>query len=96
MNFKILSALIAKYNIPKDVKFLSDSGWECDPTDMGKVYFCEKENTLIFTQSDGYKEDCSAHKYWKDPDYRLIYDERRVRVLNAKEGAFSPSLEEER
>lgn len=50
MTFEILSKLIDKYNIPKNVHLLSDSGWECDATEMCGVYYNEKQNVIIFTQ----------------------------------------------
>lgn len=50
MTFERLSKLIDKYNIPKNVHLLSDSGWECDATEMCGVYYNEKQNTIIFTQ----------------------------------------------
>lgn len=50
MTFSELSKLIKKYKIPKDVKLESDSGWECDATDMDGVYYCKKTNTIVFTQ----------------------------------------------
>ena len=51
MTFEKLSKLIDKYNIPKNVHLLSDSGWECDETEMCGVYYNEKENKIVFTQS---------------------------------------------
>ena len=50
MTFERLSNLINKYNIPKNVHLLSDSGWECDATEMCGVYYNEKQNVIIFTQ----------------------------------------------
>lgn len=49
MTFEKLNNLIDKYNIPKDVHLLSDSGWECCETEMCGVYYNEKENVIIFT-----------------------------------------------
>lgn len=50
MNFKQISDLIKKNNIPENVHFLSDSGWECGPSDMDVVYYNKLENTIVFTQ----------------------------------------------
>lgn len=50
MTFERLSNLINKYNIPKNVHLLSDSGWECDATEMCGVYYNEEQNVIIFTQ----------------------------------------------
>lgn len=53
MNFEKLNALIDKYNIPSNVRMMSDSGWECDATDMDGVYYNKEQNILVFTQGDG-------------------------------------------
>ena len=50
MTFERLSKLINKYNIPKNVHLLSDSGWECGATEMCGVYYNKKQNVIIFTQ----------------------------------------------
>lgn len=50
MTFEKLNNLINKYNIPKNVHLLSDSGWECNETEMCGVYYNKKENIIIFTQ----------------------------------------------
>lgn len=50
MTFEKLNNLINKYNIPKNVHLLSDSGWECDATEMCGVYYNEEQNVIIFTQ----------------------------------------------
>lgn len=53
MTFEKLNALIDKYNIPSNVRMMSDSGWECDATDMDGVYYNKEQNILVFTQGDG-------------------------------------------
>lgn len=50
MTFERLSNLINKYNIPKNVHLLSDSGWECCETEMCGVYYNKEQNVIIFTQ----------------------------------------------
>lgn len=50
MTFERLSNLINKYNIPKNVHLLSDSGWECYETEMCGVYYSKEQNVIIFTQ----------------------------------------------
>ena len=49
MTFERLSKLIDKYNIPKNVHLLSDSGWECSETEMCGVYYNKQQNVIIFT-----------------------------------------------
>ena len=50
MTFERLNNLINKYNIPKNVHLLSDSGWECSETEMCGVYYNKEQNVIIFTQ----------------------------------------------
>lgn len=50
MTFKELQSLIEQYNIPKDVHLTSDSGWECDATEMNGVFYNRKKNEIVFTQ----------------------------------------------
>lgn len=51
MTFEELENIITRNNITKNVKLLSDSGWECCATDMDGVYYDETKNELIFTQN---------------------------------------------
>lgn len=50
MTFETLNKIINKYNIPKNVRLMSDSGWECDATDMDGVFYNKDKNIIIFTQ----------------------------------------------
>ena len=50
MTFEKLQEIVTKNSIPKDVKLMSDSGWECCETDMDGVYYSKSKNTIIFTQ----------------------------------------------
>lgn len=50
MTFEKLKKIINKYNIPENVHLLSDSGWECDETEMCGIYYNKKQNVIIFTQ----------------------------------------------
>ena len=50
MEMNTLLKLINKHNIPDDVLLRSDSGWECDATDMDGVYYNRKLNVIVFTQ----------------------------------------------
>lgn len=50
MTFEKLQEIITKNGIPKDVKLMSDSGWECCETDMDGLYYSKSKNVLIFTQ----------------------------------------------
>lgn len=50
MTFNELKKLLADNNIPDDVHFESDSGWECGPTEMDGVFYNRENNTIVFTQ----------------------------------------------
>lgn len=50
MTMELLCQIMEENNIPRDVHFLSDSGWECDPTEMDGVYYDRENNTMYFTQ----------------------------------------------
>lgn len=50
MTYEELTNIIKKNNIPKNVKLMSDSGWECCETDMDGVYYDNISNILIFKQ----------------------------------------------
>ena len=47
----MMKKLIKKYNIPEDVHLMSDSGWECEETEMCGVYYNKAKNLIIFTQT---------------------------------------------
>lgn len=36
MTMGLLCRINEENNRPRDVRFMSDSGWECDPTEMDK------------------------------------------------------------
>ena len=52
MTYKHLSDIIEKNNIPEEVRLMSDSGWECNETEMNGVWYSRKDNRIIFTQGD--------------------------------------------
>ena len=67
MTFEKLKELIEKYNIPSNVKLLSDSGWECDETEMDGVFYNEIENHIVFTQEFEF-----GGKYLRNEDYIML------------------------
>lgn len=67
MTFELLTEIIEKNNIPKNVTLLSDSGWECYATDMNGIYYAPKANIIVFTQ-DGYEES-----YHEDDEWKLLH-----------------------
>ena len=66
MTFEKLKELIEKYNIPSNVKLLSDSGWECNETEMDGAYYNEEENHIIFTQEFSEYGKYSNRKNYKE------------------------------
>ena len=51
MTFAKLNKIIEENHIPHDVKLMSDSGWECDATDMDGIFYNREKNEIVFTQS---------------------------------------------
>lgn len=59
MTFEDFSNIVEKYNIPKNVHLMSDSGWEGGATEMNGVYYNKEANLIVFTQdNDGYDNHC--------------------------------------
>ena len=68
MKFYILKTILEENNIPDNAVLMSDSGWECDATNMDGIYYNEKTNVIVFTQcGDRYDS------YYDDPDWKLLY-----------------------
>ena len=67
MTFEKLKELIEKHRIPSNVKLLSDSGWECNETEMNGVFYNEVENHIIFTQEFEY-----SYQYLENKDYQIL------------------------
>ncbi len=69
MTFELLSKIIKENNIPKDVRMMSDSGWECSETNMDGVFYNKNENVLVITQNGG----ASDHPWFHSKDYEILY-----------------------
>lgn len=68
MTFELLTKIIEENNIPKDVKLMSDSGWECNETEMDGIFYNSEENTLIFTQKG------DQYDKWYEPEgWKCVY-----------------------
>lgn len=70
MTFELLNKLIEENDIPKDVHLQSDSGWECDETEMDGVWYNRETNTMIFTQYGDEFDD-----YMDKIGWELIYSD---------------------
>ncbi len=76
MTLRELNRLCGQNNIPDTVKLRSDSGWECDATDMSLdgVYYHEGKNELVITQGskyDSYRTDYD----WVKLEMKVKYEE---------------------
>lgn len=67
MTFVELMKLLSENNVPVDVHFMSDSGWECSATEMDGVYYNKGENIIVFTQGYG-----NYDEYWNAESGRRI------------------------
>lgn len=68
MTFGLLNRIIEENNIPEGVTLMSDSGWECDATEMDGVYYNSESNIIVFTRYAS-KYD----SYQKDNKWKMIY-----------------------
>ena len=68
MTYGELTKLMQAYDIPEDVKLMSDSGWEIDETDMDGVYYNPETNVIVFTSEP---EDARRGYYAKEPWVQL-------------------------
>ena len=71
MTYNLLSEIMNQYNIPGNVHFMSDSGWECDATEMNGIYYNRKTNTIVFTQ-------VYAKKYSDSDEWELLYIDKAI------------------
>ena len=69
MTFDILQKIIKKNNIPRNVHLTSDSGWECNATEMDGIYYNQSINEKVFTQ-EGSKYD---YQYHESNDWQKLY-----------------------
>ena len=78
MTFERLSNLINKYNIPKNVHLLSDSGWECNATEMSGIYYNKKLNVIIFTQKISEYEIYDKRNKYCIKGFVALKDEEKI------------------
>lgn len=64
MKLSKLLSLLNKHNIPLDADIQSDSGWECDATDVDGVYYNQVTNTIVLTQEVFIGDDYHDAKDW--------------------------------
>ena len=69
MTFELLNNIIEEHNIPKSVHLLSDSGWECEESDMDGVFYNRNKNELVITQRGSYYD----RSWFRKDNWELIY-----------------------
>jgi hypothetical protein len=77
MTFGKLKEILEKNNIPDNTILLSDSGWECDATDIDGIYYNKEKNIVVFTQGDD-NYNPKNHKEWTldcHKGYEVLYIE---------------------
>ncbi len=67
---KLISILAT---LPGNATVVSNSGWECDPTDIGGIYYCKETNAIHLTQGGDFEND-HGYKPCKDLTYKCIYN----------------------
>lgn len=68
MTMEILERIMKENNIPKDVHLMSDSGWECDPTEMDGIFYNRQSNTIVFTQGG-----LTERRYEESEEWEILY-----------------------
>lgn len=68
MTMEILERIMKENNIPKDVQLMSDSGWECDPTEMDGIFYNRQSNTIVFTQGG-----LTERRYEESEEWEILY-----------------------
>lgn len=58
MTIELMLRILDENNIPKTANMLSNSGWECNATEMNGIYYNDSTNTLMFTQGDFGETGC--------------------------------------
>lgn len=52
MILKEFFELLNKHGIPHDSEIMSDSGWECDATDVDGIYYNIITDVIVLTQGE--------------------------------------------
>lgn len=87
MTMELLERILKENNIPKDVHFMSDSGWECDPTEMDGVFYNKLSNTIIFTQGG-----CADREYEKSEEWEMLYEPDLIKLEEIEVYPVSSSM----
>lgn len=65
--------------VPSDAAIMTDSGWECDATEVNLVYYNAKTKVLMLTREYGnyeqYADSDDWKLLWKHPEVKLESEE---------------------
>lgn len=78
MTYKLLKQIFEENNISQDAVILSDSGWECGPTDMDGVYYSKECNCVIFTQGKHYEPEIIPRNWEHSETFKCLYNYDRI------------------
>ena len=65
MTFGLLKQILEKNHISENATLMSDSGWECDSTNMNGVFYNQETNCVVFTQGGADYKNEYAEKPWQ-------------------------------
>lgn len=71
MTLGLLNLICKQNNIPPNVHLTSNSGWECDATEMDGLFYNQEKNELMITQESCNSEIVKNSKL----GYHCIYNE---------------------
>lgn len=61
----MLIGIIINFNLPSDSEIRTDSGWECDDTEVDMVYYNSKTKVLMLTRRLGNYDTYEENEDWK-------------------------------
>lgn len=74
----VLIELLISNGIDSKAAIMTDSGWECDETEVDAIYYNPKPNVLMLTRKFGNEQayaDCDDWELlWKHPKYYTEVD----------------------
>lgn len=61
--------------VPADCTVMSNSGWECDPTDIGGIWYNKRENEVHLTQGGKVQNEFGYKPIFggRSEDFEKIY-----------------------
>ena len=71
INSKLIAILAT---LPSDADVVSNSGWECDPTDIGGIWYCEERNEIHLTQGGEYRKKYKPVSGYRNSIFKCIYN----------------------